>query len=56
VDDPGDSGTVELRGNVRIQNQTAAQGILSEMERLQQLFYRATAISMALIDLPVSPT
>jgi len=36
VDYHGDSGTVEPRGNVRIQTQTPAQGILSAIAMFQQ--------------------
>jgi hypothetical protein len=37
LDYHGDSGMVEPRGNVRIQTQTPAQGILSEIAIFRQL-------------------
>ena len=37
LDYPGDSGIAEPRGNVRIQTQTTAQGLLSAMGMLHQV-------------------
>jgi hypothetical protein len=56
LDYHGDSGIVEPHGNVRIQTQTPAQGILSAIAILRQQPFWTTANSTAFIDLPVLQT
>jgi len=46
LDYHGDSGIVEPRGNVRIQTQTPAQGILSAMAMFRQLRLATVAFGM----------